>query len=139
VNRYSQSYDKDGRETPLSRSVPNDRLGILVVRAGTCLAFYTRHSFNTSSHLQTHSATTRSDSIPEASVPLPAGCAIEPVDARATILNYPRVASSRALDDGGRATVWMAPDPGCFPVRSPPEVRQPDGPFVWWNGRKRSR
>jgi hypothetical protein len=121
VNIYSASYDKEGKEIPLSRSVPNDRLGTLVVQAGDLLGIL-------------HLALIQQLHIPfehhsdDFSVLVPAGCAIEPV-ARETIVNYPTVAISRTRGDGRRQTVWMAPDLGCFALKYTSEDKQPDGTF----------
>jgi hypothetical protein len=122
VNIYRASYDKEGREIPLSRSIPNDRLGTFVVQAGDLLSILHATLAKEILHISfEHNSG-------EVSVALPAGCAIEPV-ARETIVNYPTVAVSRTRGDGRRQTVWMAPDLGCFALKYTSEDKQPDGTF----------
>ncbi|MDP9170217.1 MAG: hypothetical protein M3N54_06350 [Acidobacteriota bacterium] len=123
VRIYSASYDADVREIPLSRTIPNDPLGTIGARALDLLTtihkaligpiyghFAEHHTVNT--------AALRS-----------AGCAVEPVFARETVLSYPTVAIRHLYPDKRRRTAWMAPDLGCFALRYTAEAQQPDGTF----------
>jgi len=57
------------------------------------------------------------------------GCASGTVLGRETILNYSTVGVQRAMGDGQRLTLWMAPQLGCYPLRSRVEELQPDGTY----------
>jgi hypothetical protein len=46
-----------------------------------------------------------------------------------TILNYPAAAVRSRWTEHGRMTLWMAPELGCFALRSTYEAEQPDGSF----------
>jgi hypothetical protein len=59
-------------------------------------------------------------------------CLEGPVVGRETILNYPTTAVERSLGPGGRLTMWMAPDLGCFALRITTEARRPDGTLHLW-------
>jgi hypothetical protein len=66
----------------------------------------------------------------ERSVPgLASGCITGEIIGRETILGHATAAFRSRWTERGRMTVWMAPDLGCFALRSVYEAEQPDGSF----------
>jgi hypothetical protein len=57
------------------------------------------------------------------------GCASDNVIGRETVLNYSTVEVQRPMGEGRRLTLWMAPQLGCYPLRSKVEELQPDGTY----------
>jgi len=57
------------------------------------------------------------------------GCVVGEIVDRATILNYPTAAVRQRWTEHGRMTVWMAPGLGCFALRVTYEEERPDGTF----------
>jgi hypothetical protein len=65
-----------------------------------------------------------------------AGCVEGTVVGRETILNYPTTAVQRSLGPQRRLTLWMAPDLGCFALRTTTETLRPDGTFHLWQEKR---
>jgi hypothetical protein len=65
-----------------------------------------------------------------------AGCVEGTVVGSETILNYPTTAVQRSLGPQRRLTLWMAPDLGCFALRTTTETLRPDGTFHLWQEKR---
>jgi len=125
IAMYLTSFNDNGREVVLSRSLPGDPIGTVVQRIKEFLGQLTL-PLGVNSEERERSAKARSEA---AAALIQSGCIVGVVLGRETILNHQTVASRAQLFSGGRVTWWMARDLGCFPLRIDTEEQQPNGTF----------
>jgi len=144
IQMYSTSYNLNGREIILSRSLPGNPFGTALRRALDPI-----HDFLGKVALPfvaTAAQVERARTAPQvitgcgddcmmlekyrfASAGAAAGCVDGPIVGRETILNYPTTAVQLPLGDHWRIALWTAPDLGCFALRITIEEKRPDGTF----------
>lgn len=144
IQMLSTSYNLNGREIILSRSLPGNPFGTAFRRALDPI-----HSFLSQLALPfvaTAAQAERARTAPQvitgcgddcmmleqyrfASAGTAAGCVDGPVVGRETILNYATTAVQLPLGHQWRITLWTAPDLGCFALRITIEEKRPDGTF----------
>jgi hypothetical protein len=151
---YSSSYSREGREVFLSKSVPGDPWGTVMLRARDFGAALLRPIQELSLPLVaspeqiqkvralarivdcTGGNCTGGWILGNRTELLRSGCELAPVAGHETILGYPTVAIQRGIGSKRRMTVWMAPALGCFPLKSMVEEQQVDGAFHAIRGRR---
>jgi len=142
IQMYSTSYNLNGREIILSRSLPGNPFGTALRRAldpihsllrQMTLPFVVTPEQLEKSRSAAQVITSCGDesclSLAAETFPRPAagaatGCVDGPVVGRETILNYPTVAVQLGWGDQRRMTLWTAPDLGCFALRITIEERR---------------
>jgi hypothetical protein len=150
VQMYSTSYNVNGREIILSRSLPGNPFGTALRRAldpihsilsslsNLTLPFVVNAELLEKVRRGARVITGCGDegcmTLAAEGFPRPAAgaapvCVDGTVVGRETILNYPTVAVQLGSDDQRRLTLWMAPDLGCFALRITIEEKRPDGTF----------
>jgi hypothetical protein len=154
VQMYINSYTLGGREVFLSKSLPGDPWGTIMLRAqdfGAALLRpiqeLTLPLVATPEQIQKVRALARIADcgwgnctggwiLGNRTDLLRSGCELAPVVGHETILGYPTAALQRGIGPGRRITVWMAPALGCFPLKSVVEEQQADGTFHAIRGRR---
>ena len=144
---YSTSYNLNGREIILSRSLPGNPFGTALRRAldpihsllnNLTLPFVVnadllervRTSARVITGCENESCMLLAAEIfPRPTAGSAAGCLDGAVVGRETILGYPTTAVQLPLGDQRRMTLWTAPDLGCFALRISIEEQRPDGGF----------
>jgi len=148
------SYNSEGREVFLSKSVPGDPWGTMILRARDFGAALLRPIQELSlplvaspEQIQKVRALARIADCAGGNCTggwilgnrtdlLRSGCELAPVAGHETILGYPTAAIQRSIAPDRRITVWMAPALGCFPLKSAVEEQQADGAFHAIRGRR---
>jgi hypothetical protein len=154
VQMYISSYNLEGREVFLSKSLPGDPWGTVMLRAQDFGAALLRPIQELSlplvaspEQIQKVRALARIVDCTGANCTggwtlgnrkdlLRSGCELAPVVGHETILGYPTAALQRKIGPHRRITVWMAPPLGCFPLKSAVEEQQVDGAFHAIRGRR---
>lgn len=116
-------YDKEGQEIPLSRVFPNEPLKTMGQRAIDWIV-----SLHMALAEYIHGGQFGESGNGMAAL-REAGCAVDPVVGRETILNHQTVEVQNIYRDQRRRTAWMAPNMGCFALKYVVDVRQADGTF----------
>jgi hypothetical protein len=143
IQMYSTSYNLNGREIILSRSLPGNPFATALRRAldpihdflgKLTLPFVVKaellEKVRTSPRVITGCADDGCMLLGAEIFPRPAaGCVDGPVVGHETILNYATTAVQLRWDDHRRITLWTAPDLGCFALRITIEEKRPDGTF----------
>jgi hypothetical protein len=120
IDMYSMSYSHNGREIQLSSSLPGHPLATAIRRMLNATGFVL-FQIRTAFHRDSEQA--ESDAVRVRN-----GCVNGPVVGQETILGYLTVAIEY-VTAADRTTVWMAPDLGCFPLRTTYDDRRPDSTF----------
>ncbi len=150
IEMHSTSYESDGNEILLSRSVPGNPLKTALMRAGDVVmpihnGLMRRFMLSDPKRLeQRQRASARGvgfitgcdpytclllEHTGFAKAPVGAACTDQAIVDRATILNYPTEAVRERWTEHGRMTLWMAPALGCFALKVTQEEERPDGTF----------
>jgi hypothetical protein len=122
------SYSDQGREVVLSRWYPDDPFKTAI---GRFLDFWQSHVL---SFTASRERIEQRSKVQAERAAAQAGCGDRDVVGHEMILGHPAVESQHLSSaDRRRASIWMAPDLACFPLRITVEVQRPDGTFrlVW--------
>jgi hypothetical protein len=148
IGMYSTSYQSNGNEILLSRSMPGNpfktamawaadvvmpihqRLGRLMVDPKRLEAVQkaSPHTIGFITGCDSDMCLLL-DHFIYGKAPAGTGCIDGPIVDRATILNYPTEAVRERWTEHGRMTVWTAPALGCFALKITLEAERPDGTF----------
>jgi len=129
------SYSRNGKEVVLTWSMTDHPLVTPVHRVVGALITLVHGSPKDTSDATTtlgcgHSCFgTASESLGPAAQLLSNGCVTGTVVGRETILGHAAVGVQRPLEGGGRGTFWLAPDLGCYSLRTTIEWPAPDGHY----------
>jgi len=139
IQMYSTSYNLNGREIILSRSLPANPFGTALRRVLDPIQDFLSQLLPFSEQAEwarrapqvivgcDDESCLRLTAQP---FPRPAtGCVDGPIVGHETILNYATTAVQLRWDDHRRITLWTAPDLGCFALRITIEEKRPDGTF----------
>lgn len=154
IQMYITSYSREGREVFLSKSLPGDAWGTMMLAAqdfGTALLRpiqeLTLPLVASPEQIQKVRALARIADcgwgncaggwiLGNRAELLRSGCELAPVAGHETILGYPTAALRRELGPNRWITVWMAPALGCFPLKFMVEEREAEGAFRTIRGRR---
>lgn len=148
IEMDSTSWESNGSEILLSRSVPGNPLKTALLRAGDVMMpihvgimrqfMVNRRALEEAQRASLHlgfitgcdpNTCLLLEHTGFAKDPAGAGCTDQAIVERATILNYPTEAVRERWTEHGRMTLWMAPALGCFALKITLEAERPDGTF----------
>jgi hypothetical protein len=157
IEMYSTSWESNGSEILLSRSMPGNPFETVLGRALDltlpAVSRFHMHllgvvapgmlekmdrirrsrppgvSFITGCEPDSGCVVLDHDGLAKAAAGADGSCVDRPVVGRETILNHPTEAVRDRWTEHGRMTLWLAPDLGCFALRVTYEEQRPDGTF----------